>query len=184
MSIPLEPGHYYHVYNRAVGNEKLFTHADDYLAFFKRMKKYLVPAMDFYAYCLLPNHFHFLIQTRPEPFPFSKAFSDCLNSFTKWRKQKYDRMGGLFMMPFSRKQITNEAYLRQAVWYIHLNPLHHHYCEDVADWHWSSYKTLISGQVTLLQREAVLDWFGGREHFMDFHREWQHGYWEELEPGL
>lgn len=53
---------YYHVYNRAVGNELLFLTDRDYVAFFERINQFLNPFMEFYAYCLIPNHFHFFIK--------------------------------------------------------------------------------------------------------------------------
>jgi REP element-mobilizing transposase RayT len=181
MVLPLEPDTFYHIHNRAVGNEKLFTHPDDYAAFLKRIKRYLLPSMDFFAYCLLPNHFHFLVRTHPESLPFSKHFSDCCNSYTKWRNRKYRRLGGLFMTPFSRKPVREDSYLTRLIWYIHRNPLHHFYCTDIGDWPWSSYKALISEAPTLLQRKFVLNWFGGKEAFITFHQQLQQGFREDPE---
>ncbi len=57
----LVPNTFYHVYNRANENLKLFYEEDDYRKFLVTINKYLNDSVDFYAYCLIPNHFHFLI---------------------------------------------------------------------------------------------------------------------------
>jgi len=58
----LEADCYYHVYNRANGNEKMFLNEDNYRFFLKRYNYYISPIADTFVYCLLPNHFHFLIR--------------------------------------------------------------------------------------------------------------------------
>ena len=61
---PLEENGFYHVYNHAVGNEQLFMNNENYLYFLKLLKKYLSTFVDVYAYCLMPNHFHFIIKIK------------------------------------------------------------------------------------------------------------------------
>ena len=62
----LNPEQFYHIYNRANGNDKLFKKSDNYLYFLLKYKLYILPIADLYAYCLMPNHFHFLIQVKSE----------------------------------------------------------------------------------------------------------------------
>ena len=64
MSIELEPDSFYHIYNRANGNEKLFASKENYRFFLKRYKDLITPIADSFAYCLLPNHFHFLVRIK------------------------------------------------------------------------------------------------------------------------
>lgn len=61
----LEPGVCYHIYNRAVGNEKLFLSSDHYAYFLDKWQTYITPYFSTYAYCLMPNHFHFLAKAKP-----------------------------------------------------------------------------------------------------------------------
>ncbi len=61
---PFEPGKYYHIYNRANGFEKLFLSDENYRYFLRQYVKYIEPVAITYAWCLLPNHFHFLIKIR------------------------------------------------------------------------------------------------------------------------
>lgn len=62
----LEPDCFYHIYNRANGNEKLFLNDKNYTYFLERFKSYILPIAEIYAYCLMPNHFHFLVRIKSE----------------------------------------------------------------------------------------------------------------------
>jgi len=167
---PLTADGYYHIYNRAIGNEKLFLDDPDYLAFLSRIIKYLLPNMDFYAYCLMPNHFHFFIRLHDKEIDFSKCFADCFNSYTKWFNKRHDRKGGLFITPFKRKEITSNSYYTQIVYYIHRNPVHHRLSKELKYWRYSSYQAIISENETLLKRQEILEWFYGRERFIAYHQ--------------
>ena len=57
----LQPGYYYHVYNR--GN--IFFEERNYRYFLDLYLKHVAPAADTFAYCLMPNHFHLLTQIKP-----------------------------------------------------------------------------------------------------------------------
>lgn len=60
----LIPDHTYHVYNRAVGKEKLFLKEDNFKYFLAQYQKFILPIANTFSYCLLPNHFHFLISCK------------------------------------------------------------------------------------------------------------------------
>jgi putative transposase len=59
-----QPDTYYHIYNRANGDENLFRTEENYLYFLKRYADMIYPVADNYAYCLMPNYFHFLVKIR------------------------------------------------------------------------------------------------------------------------
>lgn len=42
-------------------HQKIFFSKENYLFFIRKMRKYLLPVSDILAWCLMPNHFHFLI---------------------------------------------------------------------------------------------------------------------------
>ncbi len=63
---PLSPNTFYHVYNRGNNGEVLFKEDRNYLFFLQKYSQYIEPIADTYAYCLLSNHFHFLIKTKSE----------------------------------------------------------------------------------------------------------------------
>ncbi len=56
--IPLEPGKYYHIYNRGNNRENIFKEDRNYAYFLKLYVFHVGPIADTYAYCLLRNHFH------------------------------------------------------------------------------------------------------------------------------
>jgi len=62
----LETGKMYHLYNRGNNRENLFYKKENYHYFIRQFDKYLSSFVDVYAYCLLPNHFHFLIKIKEE----------------------------------------------------------------------------------------------------------------------
>jgi putative transposase len=63
-TLPLETGQYYHIFNKGNNKDKLFTNDENYKYFIKLYAKYLSDFVDKFAYCLLPNHFHFLIKIK------------------------------------------------------------------------------------------------------------------------
>jgi putative transposase len=63
---PFLPDLYYHFYNRGNNRQAVFMERDNYLYFLKGIKKYLLAHVDVLAYCLMPTHYHLLVQVRPE----------------------------------------------------------------------------------------------------------------------
>jgi putative transposase len=59
---PLEPGKIYHIFNRTNNQERLFRSDIDRYLFLIKYAKYVQPFVQSYAYCLMENHFHFLIR--------------------------------------------------------------------------------------------------------------------------
>lgn len=179
---PLMPDKYYHVYNRAVSNDRLFTHEEEYLHFLNLWRQRVSPLAHTYAYCLLPNHFHFMIRMKSEiemckslkinefkHITVSRIFAALFCSYANTFNNRHDRMGKLFMLPFRRKEIKSDQYFSQLVYYIHRNPLHHNLEKNPTRWPYASYSAIISDQPTWLHRSAVLDWFGGVEGFKQYH---------------
>jgi putative transposase len=169
---PVIPGEFYHIYNRATGNESLFRNDAGYLHWISLFKEYVLPFCEVYAYCLLPNHFHLLLRINENISgkDFSKAMSDLANSYAKWVNVKYGRKGTLFMRPFKRKRIEDDFQLCWTFWYIHRNPLHHKYTNDWAGWNYSSYQAYISGKPTVIKTKYFIDFFGGLEKLKAQHQ--------------
>lgn len=60
----LEPGKFYHIFNRGNNSGKIFFGQDNYEFFLRRYFEYLSGSVETYAFCLLPNHFHFLVRVK------------------------------------------------------------------------------------------------------------------------
>ncbi len=192
--IPLMPGETYHLFNRAVGNEKLFRTSENYLLFLDRFDKHTFSICDTFTYCLLPNHFHFLIRVKDEhlirkhyqsvkhrTIPLydnatlsdfiMERFSNWLNSYTKSYNGMFQRKGALFPDYTKRSLVSNDNSFSKVIHYIHANPVHHGYCDHLESWEYSSYQTLLSNLPTDLLRNEVIDWFGSKEAFIEFHQQ-------------
>ncbi len=94
-----------------------------------------------------------------------------LMSYAKAINKQEKRIGSLFQKPFRRKRIESESYFTRLIWYIHSNPVHHNLCRDLTSYQWSSYSSHTSDRPTILQRAEVLEWFGGEQKFVNFHKE-------------
>ncbi len=170
----LETDRHYHIYNRANGTEKIFVSTENFDFFLRKYRKFIVPVVDTFCYCLMPNHFHFLIKVKSEKqlmelefyqdfknksLFVSKQFSNLFSSYTQAFNKQQGRRGNLFMRPFKRKEIQDEIYFRKLVQYIHLNPVEAGLCNYPTEWVHSSYNALISQKPTLLNRLEVLRYF-------------------------
>ncbi|VAW34164.1 hypothetical protein MNBD_CHLOROFLEXI01-2181, partial [hydrothermal vent metagenome] len=64
MTEKLQFDQIYHIYNRGNNRENLFLGKENYLYFLKLFSQHIAPVVIVYAYCLLPNHFHFLLRLK------------------------------------------------------------------------------------------------------------------------
>jgi putative transposase len=176
--IPLQYGQYYHIHNRGNNRECIFIEERNYRYFLKLYAKHIEPIADTFAYCLLPNHFHFLVYIKdltglgdlPGLKKPSQYFSNLFNAYTKAINKAYDRTGALFQRPFGRIVVTSDTYFAHLVTYIHRNPQKHGLVADFRTWPYSSYPAHLSDKPTRLQRGDVLAWFDGAEGFRMAHR--------------
>ena len=168
---PLQPGCYYQIYNGGNNKENIFREPGNYHHFLNLWKKYIQPVALTFCYSLQPNHFHFLIYTKEDADKevLSRAFSNCINAYAKAINKAYNRTGSLFQERFGRKYINDSKYFLGLIYYIHSNIQKHGLCYDFRKYLFSSYLSLLSDKPTLLQREEVINWFGGRKEFIKFH---------------
>ena len=166
-----ESHQFYHVYNRANGIEKLFYRDANYHYFIKLLRKYIYDFAEFHAFCLIPNHFHLLVRCKEikNHDVLSNQFKKLFTVYSKAINAQESRMGSLFMRPYKRKQVDTDAYYSELLRYIHHNPAKHGVLDDFASYPWSSYDALISKSSSFLNKQYVLDWFGGIDSFVDFH---------------
>jgi putative transposase len=82
----------------------------------------------------------------------------------------YDRRGSLFERPFKRKIVSDENYFTQLIAYIHNNPVHHGFCNNLVDWPHSSFHTYLMDKPTKLNKKYLDEWFGNREALLEFHQ--------------
>jgi putative transposase len=177
ITTALEEGCFYHIYNRGNNREVIFKETSNYLYFLTLMEKYIVPVADVFAYCLMNNHFHLLVKIRDDyegqNFKPQQNFSNLFNAYAKSFNQRNHRTGKLFEERFKRKRIEDDFYFTELIHYIHANPQKHKLMSDFRNYQYSSYQLMISDQKTVLKRDEVMTWFGGRTSFEESHADRQ-----------
>ena len=180
---PILHGRYYHIFNRGINSQSVFYTEKDFQYFLHSYQKYIPPVAETFAFCLMKNHFHFLIRIKEEneirfftdkkQYLPSRQISHLFNSYTRWFNKIHDRTGPIFEKPFKRKNIDTDLYFKQLVIYIHTNPIHHEVTSNLEDYKWSSYNQLINSDTTkpIIQLEDTISWFDDNENFINVHKQ-------------
>ncbi len=170
--IPFEAHNYYHIYNRANGHENLFREERNYYFFMQKYKQHIHPRISTLAYCLMPNHFHFLIFTNhhEQIEGLSKSFSNLFSAYTQACNKTYQRTGSLFQKNCKRKCIDSELYLKKLINYIHFNPVHHGYTHSPELWKYSSYNAILKQHNTSVNYAQVIELFDDISNFSYMHQ--------------
>ena len=185
--IPLQPGYTYHIWTHANGDENLFRNEENYNYFLERYLHHVHPAVETFAYCLMPNHLHLMVRVRSleqlktlpgfgtlEGLEMAKAvsqkFSNLFNGYTQAYNKMYNRKGGLFIDSFNRKLIDSDEYFVQLIAYIHRNPIHHGFTKNLNDWPFSSWYAYVLDKVTNVSKDEAMHWFGSIENFKATHQ--------------
>lgn len=156
---------FYHVYNRGVNKQPIFLEDSDFDKFLRRIIE-LKSKNDFdhaiYAYVLMPNHFHLLLQTKK--IPLSKLMTSLLTSYSMYFNRKYKRVGTLFQNRFKSKLCNKDSYFLGASRYILLNPIEAGIVSDMKAYPWSSYHELFSkSKYSIIDRDEVKRLIGETE---------------------
>ncbi len=166
------PEHYYHVFNRGNNKQSIFLEDRDYINFLKRLKFVLglIPvnraqtricplpygAFSIISYCLMPNHFHFLIRQNSD-MGINKLIQKVSTSYVSYFNRQYSRVGGLFQDQFKAKLVDNDSYVKYVSAYIHNNP------SDL-DYDYSSYKDIVGlRDGKIVERGILLSWFNNSQ---------------------
>jgi len=137
------PGEFYHIYNRGNNKEKIFFEGENYRFFPRKFTEYMPPNdVEIHSYCLMPNHYHFLIRLGDE-FDYSKAMQHFGISFAKSMNTRYGRAGHLFQGRFGARLVHSSEYLLDLSRYIHLNPVAARLVKSAKDWEFSSYRDFL-----------------------------------------
>ncbi|MDO5523430.1 MAG: transposase [Bacteroidia bacterium] len=125
----------YHIYNRS--NEVVFEDRANYIFFLQKVRKHIMPCAHILCYCLMPNHFHFIVKVKKEGAVFfvnnrvnemqrlTRAFGTVLSSYTQAINTKKKRRGSLFAHKTRAKLLndTKNDYAFSCFMYVHQNPI-------------------------------------------------------------
>ena len=139
------PGAVYHVISRGNQKQTIFKDRDD----FRRFRNFLEDAQRrfafrLYAYVLMPNHFHLLLEVGSHP--LFKVMQSLLYRHTRYFNNRHRMVGHLFQGRYRAILCDKDSYLLELVRYLHLNPVRAGLAEHAAQYPWSSHAVLLKGR--------------------------------------
>lgn len=148
MSRPLRlefEGALYHVTSRGDRREPIYEDDEDRRAWLEVLAKALERfEASVYAYCLMGNHYHVVLQThRPN---LSRLMRHLNGVYTQYYNRRHRKVGHLFQGRFKAILIDEESYFLEVCRYVDLNPVRAKMVRHPREWSWSSYRAH-TGQV-------------------------------------
>ena len=153
QSMDFSDNELYHIYNRGNNQQQLFFKPDNYLYFLRKVRKFMLPYCDILAYCLMPNHFHFLISSDSRTIAskliggkernvLSEGVRNLLQTYSKGINEQNHRTGSLFQQNTKAKYIARGSnhYDLTCFHYIHQNAMKAKLIKKMEDWEYSSFK--------------------------------------------
>jgi len=163
----------FHIYNRGNNRQPIFFTHENYLFFLKKMRVHLLPTCDFLAYCLMPNHFHFLVMVKAETTggttasytssrsEFSNGLRIMLSSYTRAIQRQENLTGSLFQQNTKHKQVSSEwsweDYTLICFRYILQNPVRAGLVKHPSEWPYSNCRELFGLRNGTLCNQAKIN---------------------------
>ncbi len=177
------PNEIYHIYNRGVEKRTIFPDKKDYHVFTRLLELSLSgekpdfmeytrvkdksESLELIAYCLMPNHFHFLIKLLDES-GMTEFMRSISNAYVAYFNKKYKRVGSLFQGTYKAALVDKDEYLIHLSRYIHMNPLDIN--QKLEEYPYSSYKYFLDNEsaLTWVKPAAVLEQFNNPHEYKQF----------------
>ena len=153
-------GALYHVIARGNNRRKIFRSDADYQRFIETLaaQKSKLPFY-LYAYCLMPNHFHLLIEMQHDS--LGRIMQRVLTTFSHYHNRKYKKIGHLFQGRYKSILCQSDRYLSELVRYIHLNPVRAKIVKRPERFPYSGHRAYLGlDESGLVDTEPVLRHFG------------------------
>ena len=162
------PGLLYHVIARGNHRQPTFLSDADYQAYLVRLAKYQKRyGVRLFAYCLMPNHVHLLLETSESP--LSKFMQGLQQSYTQRFNRVYGKVGHLFQGRYKAIVCERDEYLASLIRYIHLNPVRARLADDPEAYPHSGHKAYLTGDGRgLIDARPFLRMLGGRQAYRRF----------------
>jgi len=197
---PLVNNQIYHVFNRGINHQPTFLDKIEYkraklvIDFYRfsnlptKLSKFLTLSnddrikimdnlrkennklVDILAYCLMPNHFHFLLRQLTDK-GISKYLGNLQNSYTRYFNTRNERDGSLFLDQFKAKLITTDEQLIHVSRYIHLNPYTSYVVgnfNNLLQYQWSSLSEYLESKPKICELETIMSYFKTPKAYQKF----------------
>src|SRR3989344_6204884 len=195
--VPLVTDNIYHIFNRGVNKQNIFSSESDYDYFLRSATHYLIksskfsyekfksskpsgandpgslglndkPKVKIIAYVLMPNHFHFLMKQIADT-GITSYMQQLSNSYSHYFNTKHERVGPLFQSRFKNVLIETDDQLTHLSRYIHLNPLVSGVTNKLSEYPWSSYVTYLQkSKSEIVDPAPILEHFTSPEAYEEF----------------
>jgi putative transposase len=157
----LEPDGIYNVGSRGNNKETMFRDATDWTEFLRLLAKVSIRhAWEGWAYCLMGNHFHLVVQL--PHLGLSEGMQVLNAGYAVRTNARYKRSGHLVRNRFYSHEVEDEEHLLELCRYVVLNPVRAGLCRSPADWPWSSYRATagLEPPHPFLATAGILEFFG------------------------
>lgn len=170
-----QPNYLYHVYNRGNNKRQLFFKRSHYFYFLLKIEKEILPFCEILAYCLMPSHYHLLIEAKDyeitEGFqtylsdneifhPLTRKIGTLQRSFSRSLNQEKNEFGSRFQQKAKAKLLNmHDHYPLICFHYIHQNPIRAKLVKKLEHWEFSSYPDYAGlRQPYLINRRIAEKW--------------------------
>ena len=173
------PENVYHVFNQGNNREVIFRQEKDYLIFLRLLRKLILPQCNLLAYCLMPNHFHLIVQANEKAVKERTSFGGkpmqefayrigiLLSSYSQAINKQNNTTGSLFQQKTKAKILSEqiegkqESYLENCFFYVHNNPFEAGLIKRLKEWQWSSYLDYVDARKgTLCNKQLFFELTG------------------------
>jgi putative transposase len=168
----LYPGALYHVVSRGNARAPIFFADRDRRVFLRVLAKVVADHHWLcHAYCLMPNHYHLVIQT-PEA-NLSQGMQQLNGIYTQRFNRLNERVGHVFQGRFKAIVVEEESHLFELARYVVLNPVRAAMVSDAEDYRWSSLRATagLTRAPAWLSVDPLIRRFGSRKRYREFVRE-------------
>ena len=162
-------GYYYHIYNRGVDKSPIFYNSDNYLYCLRLIKRYSARyGISLIAYCLMPNHYHFLLRQDGD-IPLYRFINSLFNSYVQAVNRQQHRKGSLFEGRYQYVHVNRDEYIIHLCRYIHMNPVKANLVLRPENWPYSNYCEWINlRRGTLKDQDFITAYFQSPNEYLAF----------------
>ncbi len=163
------PDQIYDIYNRGVDGIEIFVRPENYFYLLRKAKRLLEDLpIGMLAYCLMPNHYHFVLQQEDEV-PISTFIQRLFQTYTQAFNKEQERRGPLCEGRFRHVHVDRDETVIHLCRYVHLNPVTAGLVEQPSDWPYSNYLEWIEARPGILvDRSFIRQYFSAPADYVAF----------------
>ncbi len=173
----------YHVTARGVARRAIFRSDTDARVFLSTLGGVILDrGWRCHCYCLMPNHFHLMVDTPRADLP--EGMRDLNSSYATRYNTAHELSGHVFQGRYASRVVRSDPHAQEVSRYIPLNPVRAGLCRDPAEWPWSSYRATagMTRPPTWLTVSGIARWFGAGDVGIRAYREFVAGGQDVVEP--